>query len=98
MSLTAAPSDTAPLSPPPAGVRRAVPPQQLILAGLLLTEIAIFSGIDLLQNNHFFSLGNLFEVLRLSVELGLLALAMTPVIVTGGIDLSAGSLLGLARS
>ena len=34
--------------------------------------------------------------LRLSVELGLLALALTPVIITGGIDLSVGSMMGLA--
>ena len=33
---------------------------------------------------------------RLSVELGLLALALTPVIITGGIDLSVGSMMGLA--
>src|SRR2546427_8271099 len=39
---------------------------------------------------------NAFEVLRLSVEIGLLALAMTPVIVAGGIDLSVGSLMGLS--
>jgi rhamnose transport system permease protein len=30
------------------------------------------------------------------VELGLLALALTPVIITGGIDLSVGSMMGLA--
>ena len=29
------------------------------------------------------------------MELGLLALALTPVIVTGGIDLSVGSMMGL---
>ena len=39
---------------------------------------------------------NFFEVLRLSVELGLLAIALTPVIITGGIDLSVGSMMGLA--
>jgi rhamnose transport system permease protein len=33
---------------------------------------------------------------RLSVELGLLAIALTPVIVAGGIDLSVGSMMGLA--
>ena len=32
----------------------------------------------------------------MSVELGLLALALTPVMVTGGIDLSVGSMMGLA--
>ena len=39
---------------------------------------------------------NAFEVLRLSVEIGLLAVALTPVIVSGGIDLSVGSLMGLS--
>ena len=39
-----------------------------------------------------------FEITRLSVELGLLAVALTPVIVTGGIDLSVGSMMGLRRS
>ena len=36
------------------------------------------------------------EVTRLGVEVGLLALAMTPIIITGGIDLSVGSMMGLA--
>ena len=39
---------------------------------------------------------NAFEVARLSVELGLLAVALTPIIVTGGIDLSVGAMLGLS--
>ena len=40
--------------------------------------------------------GNFFEITRLSVELGLLAIALTPVLITGGIDLSVGSMMGLA--
>jgi rhamnose transport system permease protein len=36
-----------------------------------------------------------FDILRHSCEIGLLAVALTPVILTGGIDLSVGSLLGL---
>ena len=59
---------------------------------VIVVEVAIFAVIG----QNFLTLGNLFELLRLSVELGLLALAMTPVIVTGGIDLSVGSLLGLS--
>ncbi len=39
---------------------------------------------------------NFFEVIRLSVELGCLSLAMTPIIITGGIDLSVGSMMALA--
>jgi len=44
---------------------------------------------------RFGSLDNSYDILRHSVEIGLLALAMTPIILTGGIDLSVGSLLGL---
>lgn len=65
--------------------------QQTILFGLLILGVVIFSLIG----TNFFSIANFFEVLRLSVELGLLALSQTLVIVTGGIDLSVGSLLGL---
>jgi rhamnose transport system substrate-binding protein len=61
------------------------------LSVLILIEIAIFA----LAGPNFFSSGNAFEIVRLGVELGLLALALTPVIVTGGIDLSVGSMMGL---
>lgn len=44
---------------------------------------------------RFGTLENSYEILRHSAEIGLLALAMTPIILTGGIDLSVGSLLGL---
>jgi len=57
----------------------------------LLAEVGIFSVIA----QNFLTAANFVEVLRLSVELGLLALALTPVIITGGIDLSVGSMMGL---
>src|SRR3954463_9536170 len=63
-----------------------------ILVLALGAEIALFAAIA----QNFFTLGNLFEIVRLSVELGLLAVALTPVIVSGGIDLSVGSMMGLA--
>jgi ribose/xylose/arabinose/galactoside ABC-type transport system permease subunit len=44
---------------------------------------------------RFGTLDNNFDILRHTAEIGLLALAMTPIILTGGIDLSVGSLLGL---
>ncbi|HZK80891.1 MAG TPA: hypothetical protein VFC46_07485, partial [Humisphaera sp.] len=66
--------------------------QQVVLLVLLIGEILIFSLIG----KNFQTWNNFFEIIRLTVELGLLALAMTPVIVTGGIDLSVGSLLGLS--
>jgi rhamnose transport system permease protein len=77
--------------PLPSGFRLAAT-QQGILAFLLALEIAVFSVLG----TNFATLGNTFEVLRLSVEIGLLALALTPVIITGGIDLSVGSLMGLS--
>ena len=45
---------------------------------------------------NFLTPGNGFEIVRLSVEVGLLAVAMTPVLVIGGIDLSVGAMMGLA--
>ena len=63
-----------------------------ILLAALALEIAIFAAIA----QNFFTLDNFFEVTRFSVELGLLSIAMTPVMVTGGIDLSVGSMMGLA--
>src|SRR5689334_148786 len=64
---------------------------ETLLALVLLLEILIFSKTGV----NFATRENFFEVLRLSTEIGLLALVMTPIILTGGIDLSVGSLLGL---
>jgi rhamnose transport system permease protein len=61
----------------------------LILA--LGLECIVFSR----TGSNFATSRNLFEILRLTTEIGLLAVAMTPIILTGGIDLSVGSLLGL---
>jgi len=66
--------------------------QQRILLLAVAAEIAVFSAIA----QNFFTAANFFEVMRFSVELGLLALALTPIIITGGIDLSIGSMMGLA--
>jgi rhamnose transport system permease protein len=68
------------------------PHSHYILAVLLTVELAVFS----MAGERFATLGNALEVTRLAVELGLLALALTPIIVTGGIDLSVGSLMGLS--
>jgi rhamnose transport system substrate-binding protein len=66
--------------------------EQWILAGALAFEATLFTFIA----QNFLTRENLFEIVRLSVELGLLAIALTPIIVTGGIDLSVGSVMGLA--
>ena len=68
------------------------PNGEWVLALALAAELAIFAAIG----ENFFTWSNFFEVVRLSVELGLLALAMTPIMITGGIDLSVGSIMGLS--
>lgn len=66
--------------------------QQGVLLLVIVAELIIFS----ITGTNFLSLANAFEIPRAGLEIGLLALALTPVIVTGGIDLSVGSLMGLA--
>jgi rhamnose transport system permease protein len=68
------------------------PNGEWVLVAALAFEVSLFSALG----ENFFSTANFFEVVRLSVELGLLALALTPVMITGGIDLSVGSMMGLA--
>src|SRR5438132_8902946 len=72
--------------------RLALPVGTWVLLAALLLEITIFSATA----KNFLTAGNFLEVLRFSVELGLLSIALTPVIITGGIDLSVGSMMGLA--
>ena len=62
------------------------------LTAVLAAEIVVFSLIA----DQFLSVGNLMEIGRFSVELGLLTVALTPIIVAGGIDLSVGAMIGLA--
>jgi rhamnose transport system permease protein len=64
---------------------------ETILFFVLVAEWLFFNSIG----RNFGTLDNSYDILRHSVEIGLLALVMTPVILTGGIDLSVGSLLGL---
>ena len=70
---------------------RLFPNHEWILLALLACESVIFVAIA----HNFATVANAFEIIRLSVDLGLLALALTPIIVTGGIDLSVGSMMGL---
>lgn len=58
----------------------------------IAVEVAIFA----LVAPNFFTLGNFFEIARLNAELGLLAVALTPILIAGGIDLSVGAVMGLA--
>jgi len=71
---------------------RLFPNNEWILLFVIAVECLVFA----LAGNNFATAGNAFEISRLSVEIGLLALAMTPIIITGGIDLSVGAMMGLS--
>jgi rhamnose transport system permease protein len=64
---------------------------ETILFFVLVAEWIFFEAVG----RNFGTYDNSCDILRHSCEIGLLALAMTPIILTGGIDLSVGSLLGL---
>lgn len=92
MAATNLPSPISHLPSLPAWHARLFPNQEWTLLLVLLIECAVFS----VTGNNFLTTNNGFEIVRLSVEIGLLALALTPVIITGGIDLSVGSMIGLS--
>jgi rhamnose transport system permease protein len=64
---------------------------ETFLALLLVVVLIVLS----FQSDRFFTVDNLLNQGRLMTEIGLIAIAMTFVIATGGIDLSVGSILGL---
>jgi rhamnose transport system permease protein len=64
---------------------------EAVLLLVLIAEVLFFQSVG----RNFGTPANVANIVRQSVEIGLLALALTPIILTGGIDLSVGSLLGL---
>ena len=63
--------------------------------GILLVFMALFIAASV-ASPHFLSAGNLLNVARQVAIIGVLSVGMTFVILTGGIDLSAGSVLAVA--
>ena len=72
-------------------VRNVVLSQEGILFVILVVVVAVLAS----RSKAFFTASNLINQGRLMSEVGLVALPMTFIIVTGGIDLSVGSILGL---
>jgi rhamnose transport system permease protein len=64
---------------------------ETILAVLVVLTLAILAQ----RSDRFYTVDNLLNQGRLMAEVGLVALSMTFVIITGGIDLSVGSIIGL---
>ena len=64
--------------------------------GILFIIFVITVIILTFSNENFLTTRNLYNQGRLLAEIGLMALPMTFIIITGGIDLSVGSILGLS--
>jgi len=81
--------------PLPRTVKRVVPwwllRHETMLAAILVVALIILGVL----NNRFLTLDTLLNQGRLTTEVGLIALPMTFIIITGGIDLSVGSIVGL---
>ena len=81
--------------PLPHTAKRVVPwwllRHETMLAVILLIALVVLGGL----NSRFLTLDNLLNQGRLTTEVGLIALPMTFIIITGGIDLSVGSIVGL---
>ena len=60
-----------------------------------LTLIVLFVGLAI-ASPHFLTQTNLSSVARQTAVINIMALGMTLIIITGGIDLSVGSILGMA--
>lgn len=88
-------------SPQPTHWRARLLSHEMLLLYVLLAEWLFFYFAGTTTNRRGLIVGfgtwdRQFDILRHSCEIGLLALALTPVIITAGIDLSVGSLLGLS--
>ena len=67
-------------------------PEESAVLALLVLTFCLMGAL----NPRFFEPNNILEMSRFFVETGLIALAMAPIIITGGIDLSVGSMMGLS--
>ncbi len=62
---------------------------------IILLGVLLFIGFSL-ASNHFLTVFNLSNVLFQSALVGFLAIGLTPLILSGNIDLSVGSIVGLS--
>ena len=63
--------------------------------GIVIILLAMFIAFSLLSEG-FFTTRNIFNIIRQISFMGLIAIGVTMVIITGGIDLGSGSVLALA--
>jgi rhamnose transport system permease protein len=78
-------------SRPTSPLRALLARQEAVLVVVLVVALAILAS----ESSVFLTTDNILNQGRLMTEVGLMALPMTLIIVTGGIDLSVGSVLGM---
>jgi len=81
---------------PAGGAGRALRQIFLSREGVLFLITLVMMVVLSLSSDKFLTVSNILTQVRLMVEIGLIALPMTYIIITGGIDLSVGSIAGLA--
>jgi ribose transport system permease protein len=80
------------------GIRERTFGQQLVASQpfwITVALIVICLGMSLLEPQAFPSLDNFYNITRNFAFIGIISLGMTAVILTGGIDLSVGSIMGV---
>ena len=90
---------TAPAAPPeqaPARRRFALPGSLVRNLGLVIALVALCIVGYVTAGDRFLSTDNFVTILRFAAVIGVVSIGMTFVITAGGIDLSVGSVLGLA--
>lgn len=77
-------------------IGRSVPGDRVLMIASRLTALALLVVVLSIVSSHFLSLGNVTNVLRQAALQFLMSAGLTVVVLTGGIDLSVGAVLGLS--
>lgn len=70
--------------------------KELMLRNIAVTGLVVLIIVSAFLSPYFLTVDNLFNVLRQWTMVGLIAVGLTYVIISGGIDLSGGAVLALA--
>ena len=63
---------------------------------ILMIVTAVFLIISIGNPTAFLTTGNIFDIVKSNLVLAIAAMGMLPIILTGGIDVSVGALMGVA--
>lgn len=61
---------------------------------ILMIVLAVFLIVSIGNPGAFLTVGNIFDIIKSNLVLAIVAMGMLPIILTGGIDVSVGALMG----